>query len=80
MYEKLNFFNKVVVRVTWFFLIVGSLDHWGPEFFGLPAFIPFPWAGRNIMLIFFLVAVLIIGEIVAVIMKRRLPKEDSAAS
>lgn len=72
MLEKLNFFNKIVVRLTWFFLIIGIVDHWVFEF------LPFPWAARNINLLWVLIAVLIVGELIAYVMKRRAPKEDAA--
>ena len=50
-YEKIQFFNKVLVRVTWFFLIIGLFDHFVAEF------LPLPWPTRNLWLLFGLIGI-----------------------
>ena len=67
MYEKLQFFNKVLVRVTWFFLTIGLIDHFVFEF------LPLPWPTRNLILLFGLIAILVVSEIVTIVLRRRHP-------
>lgn len=64
-YENLQFFNKVLVRITWFFLTIGLIDHFVFEF------LPLPWASRNLTLLFSLIGLLIVSELAAFVMKRR---------
>ena len=65
MSDKLMFVNRVVVRVTWFFLAIGVVDHFVYEF------LPYPWAGRNLNLLWVLIAILVSGEIIAFVVRRR---------
>ena len=63
--EKLQFFNKVLVRVTWFFLTIGLFDHFVAEF------LPLPWPTRNLWLLFSLIGVLLVSETLAYFVRRR---------
>lgn len=71
-HENVQFFNKVLVRVTWFFLTIGLIDHFVYEF------LPLPWPGRNLTLLFILIGLLVVSETVAFILKRREAKNESA--
>ncbi|MDA0239483.1 MAG: hypothetical protein O3A84_05580 [Proteobacteria bacterium] len=65
IHENLQSFNKVLVRITWFFLTIGLIDHFAFEF------LPPRWASWNLILLFSLIGLLIVSETVAFFLKRR---------
>ncbi len=74
MLEKLQKFNKVFMRLTWVFLIVGSVDHFSCELEATKFAcenLPHEIAQYNLRLLWVMVAIIFIGEVTAWILKRR---------
>ena len=77
--EKIQRFNKIFLRITWVFLTVGLVDHFSCELEATEfacEFLPHQIAWINLNLLWFMIAVVMIGEVAAWILKRKKAKES----
>ena len=74
MLAKLQKINKIFMRITWVLLIIGSIDHFSCEFqatnFACEQ-LPHDIAQYNLKLLWVMVAIVLLGEIGAWILKKK---------
>jgi|TARA_B100000315_G_scaffold237641_1_gene254603 hypothetical protein len=79
--DKLLSLNKIIARVTWVLLAVGSVDHFSCELeitsFACE-FLPHQIAAHNLTLLWVLIGIIFLGETAAWAWRRRLARKDSA--
>ena len=78
MLEKLQKFNKIFMRITWVFLIIGSVDHFSCELEATKFAcenLPHEIAQYNLKLLWLMVAIIFLGEATAWLLKRRAQAE-----
>ena len=72
--HKVQRFNYVFLRITWVFLSIGLVDHFSCEWEATAfacEFLPHDIARSNLTFLWIMIAVVVIGEFVAWILKRR---------
>jgi len=72
--DKVQRFNRIFLRATWVFLTIGLVDHfsceWETTAFACE-FLPHQISAINLNLLWFLIAVVLLGEIAAWLLKRK---------